>query len=50
MSAVLQEAATPAATKSKTEYTTVKMTDGREVQFAGKRKVNKETILEPTGS
>jgi len=34
------------STKSKTEYTTVKMTDGREVKFAGKRKVNKETIVD----
>ena len=31
---------------SKTEYTTVKMTDGREVSFAGKRKVVKETVLD----
>ena len=34
------------STKSKTEYTTIKMTDGREVQFAGKRKVSKETVLD----
>lgn len=32
--------------KSKTEYTQVAMTDGRTVQFAGKRKVNKETVLD----
>ena len=32
--------------KSKTEYVTVKMTDGREVKFAGKRKVNKETVVD----
>ncbi len=32
--------------KSKTEYTTVKMTDGREVQFAGKRKINKATVVD----
>jgi len=32
--------------KSKTEYTTVKMTDGRDVQFAGKRKVNKATVID----
>lgn len=31
--------------KSKTVYTTVKMSDGREVQFPGKRKVQKETII-----
>ena len=35
-----------AAKKSKTEYTAVKLTDGREVQFAGKRKVNKETLID----
>ena len=34
------------ATKSKTEYTAVTMTDGRVVQFAGKRKVLKETIVD----
>ena len=43
MSAVTSEVATKV---SKTEYTTVKMTDGREVQFAGKRKVNKETVID----
>lgn len=32
-------------TKSKTEYETVTMTDGREVAFAGKRKVQKETVI-----
>ena len=32
--------------KSKTEYTQVQMTDGRTVQFAGKRKVNKETVID----
>ena len=35
-----------AVTKSKTEYTTVKMSDGREVAFAGKRKVVKETLFD----
>jgi hypothetical protein len=35
-----------AVAKSKTEYTEVKMTDGRVVQFAGKRKVNKETLID----
>ena len=34
------------ATKSKTEYTTVKMEDGRDVQFPGKRKVNKSTVID----
>lgn len=34
------------ASKSKTEYTQVQMTDGRTVQFAGKRKVNKETVID----
>jgi len=32
--------------KSKTEYTEVEMTDGRKVSFAGKRKVNKETVID----
>ena len=32
--------------KSKTEVVTVQMTDGRSVNFAGKRKVNKETIID----
>ena len=32
--------------KSKTEYTAVTTTDGRVVQFAGKRKVNKETLVD----
>ena len=39
-----EEAAAPS--KSKTEYTAVTMTDGRTVQFAGKRKVMKDTILD----
>lgn len=33
-------------TKSKTEYTAVTMPDGRVVQFAGKRKVVKETLVD----
>lgn len=37
--------AVPAA-KQKTEVTTVVMTDGRSVNFAGKRKVNKETVID----
>lgn len=32
--------------KKKTEVTLVKMSDGREVGFAGKRRVNKETIID----
>ena len=32
--------------KSKTEYAEVTMTDGRVVQFAGKRKVNKATVID----
>lgn len=35
---------TPA--KKKTEVTMIKMEDGREVGFAGKRKVNKETLID----
>lgn len=38
-----QVVATP---KSKTEYTPVTMSDGRVVQFAGKRKVLKETLID----
>lgn len=41
MSAVPAEAG-----KTKTEVLTVKMSDGREVNFAGKRKVNKSTIID----
>lgn len=35
--------------KPKTEYTTVTMKDGREVKFAGKRKVIKEVIMAEGG-
>lgn len=42
----MSEAAAVEATKSKTEVTPVTMTDGRVVNFAGKRKVNKETLFE----
>ncbi len=34
------------SSKKKTEYTEVQMEDGRKVQFAGKRKVNKETLID----
>jgi hypothetical protein len=34
------------AAKSKTEYTAVTMTDGRVVQFPGKRRVMKETVVD----
>lgn len=34
------------AGKKKTEVTMVKMEDGREVGFAGKRRVNKETLID----
>jgi hypothetical protein len=34
------------ATKAKTEVTQVTMTDGRVVSFAGKRKVQKETLID----
>jgi hypothetical protein len=43
MSAQLNEASKP-----KTEVLTVKMSDGREVNFAGKRKVNKATVIDET--
>lgn len=39
-------AATPAVKRPATEYTEVGMEDGRKVSFAGKRKVNKETVLD----
>jgi hypothetical protein len=35
-----------AEAKSKTEYTDVVLTDGRTAKFAGKRKVNKETVID----
>ena len=44
MSAVLQEAAAPK--KAKAEVTSVKMSDGREVGFAGKRKLIKSTLID----
>ena len=37
---------TATAAKSKTEYETITMSDKREVQFAGKRKVLKETLID----
>jgi hypothetical protein len=40
----VQVATTPA--KSKTEYTTVKMEDGRDVQFAGTRQVDKTSLID----
>jgi len=39
-------AATPA--RPKTEYLEVTMEDGRKVSFAGKRKLNKETLIDDT--
>lgn len=42
----MAEAEAQTTTKSKTEYTPVTMTDGRTVQFAGKKKVLKETLLD----
>lgn len=39
-----------AAAKKKTEYTTVTMKDGREVKFAGKRKVNREVLVAEDGA
>lgn len=58
MSAQLQEAATPQATpltsvpkaKTKTVYTTVKMVDGRSVDFAGNRKVDKQILENHPGT
>ena len=34
------------SSKSKTEYTEIELTDGRKTTFAGKRKVNKETLID----
>lgn len=42
----MAENQTETVAKSKTEYHTQKMSDGREVKFAGKRKVNKETLVD----
>lgn len=39
----------PAAKRAPTQYTTVKMDDGREVQFAGKRKLIKESTIADNG-
>lgn len=41
-----EESNTTGSTKKKAEVTMVKMTDGREVGFAGKRRVNKETLID----
>lgn len=40
----VQVATAPA--KSKTEYTTIKMEDGRDVQFAGTRQVDKTSLID----
>jgi hypothetical protein len=40
---------TTKAPKKQTEYTTVKMEDGREVKFAGKRKVNRDVEVVKEG-
>ncbi len=46
MSNEAETAVAPAAKRPATEYTKVTMEDGREVIFAGKRKVNKETLID----
>lgn len=46
MSNEAETAVAPAAKRPATEYTKVVMEDGREVIFAGKRKVNKETLID----
>lgn len=48
----MEENQTPESTpaKSKTEYTSVTMTDGRVVQFAGKRKLVKEVLIGDEGA
>ena len=40
--------AVEAPKKAKAEVTMVKMSDGREVGFAGKRRINKETLIDET--
>lgn len=44
------QVAAEAAAKKATEYTTVKMEDGREVKFAGKRKMTREVIVSEDGN
>lgn len=41
-----QATETKAAAKSKVEYEKITMTDGREVQFAGKRKMTKDVMVD----
>lgn len=41
--------AAAAKTNSKVQYNTVKMDDGRVVEFAGKRKMLKESVFQPDG-
>lgn len=43
---VVDNAAAAAPAKAKTEIVTVKMDDGRVVEFAGKRRINKETSFD----
>lgn len=45
----MSEAAEATAAKPKAEVTKVKMSDGREVEFAGKRKLLKEIIVDEKG-
>lgn len=45
MNAQLQEVPAVKAPRAKTEYTEVELSDGRKVQFAGKRKMNKEYLV-----
>ena len=42
----MSDTTTEVVAKAKTEQTVVQMTDGRSVTFGGKRKVNKETVLD----
>ncbi len=42
----MSEEAVVETKRAKTEYTEIAMEDGRKVQFAGKRKVNKETLID----
>jgi hypothetical protein len=49
MEKVKKDTATAPADKKETSYALVKMDDGREVEFAGKRRMLKETMLDDDG-
>lgn len=49
MNAVVEDTGSEAATKAKTAVEVVKMQDGREISFVGKRKLLKESIIDDRG-